>query len=211
MHHDTCLRPRLALRCLSAALLLATGVGTASATTDEEATTACEQALRAEGAAGVGAVEVRREDRVPYVHGVADFGAAEGVRVRCRVYGGKVTSLRYLVRNPTVSEGWLWTAERPETAGQAETGAGGTGAQAERPQDEPAGQPERQEDETAGAPQPEAPVAPLWRSAGETDFGRSEEATPQPPSDATPQPSAESAAPQTSSESTTPLFLRPPG
>jgi hypothetical protein len=214
MHQGLCSRlSGLARRFVAAALVLAAGIGTAWATTDEEAAAACDQELRSLGALAIQDVEVRREDRAPSVQGIAEFPDSAGVRFRCRVYNGEVRSLRYLVRNPTVADGWLWVAERPE--GAAEAG------------------PTR--DGPAPPPAPDERVLPAWRDVGETGPDRDEAAAPQTDGarfrsagqidmrrdePASP-PSTEEAAPPASPDQTagtaspdepvSPLFLRPPG
>lgn len=219
MHQGLCSRSGLARRCVAAALVLAAGVGNAWATTDEEAAAACDQELRSLGGLAIHDVEVRREDRAPSVQGVVEFSDSAGVRFRCRVYNGEVRSLRYLVRNPTVADGWLWVAERPE--GAAEAGP---------PRDEPPG--------SAPTATPEVPVSPAWRAVGETGPDRDEAAAPQadgaatprfrsagqvdmrrdepadpPPADAAalPAPPDQTAVTASPDEPVSPLFLRPPG
>jgi len=97
-----------------AALVTLVGAPGAMATTDDEAVALCTQELTGQGALDVRNTLVRRQEQVPYVYGDADFADANAVHFRCRVFEGKVGSLRYMVKNAEYESGRAWSTERPQ-------------------------------------------------------------------------------------------------
>lgn len=110
------------LSCLPApslvlGLVLLGGGQAAWATTDEVAVELCvSEMLRNQSAMAVVIDEVRRQNRVPFVYGDADFADAKRVHFRCRVYNEKVTSVKYLVPDPEFLTGTGWSPVRPRGA-----------------------------------------------------------------------------------------------
>lgn len=106
---------------LAMAAALALTAVQAGATTEEEAIALCtDEMMQNQGAIELRDIDFTRMRDVPYVFGNADFPDATGLHFRCRVYDERVTSVRYLVRDPEGMDQRAWVSTRPrgdETVG----------------------------------------------------------------------------------------------
>lgn len=97
-----------------AVFLLAVWSGAAQATTKEETIELCKaEMFEKQGAKAVASLDYRRHDRVPYVYGDASFDKVPLIHFRCRIYQGRVTSVKYLVPDPNLAGGKGWVKIRP--------------------------------------------------------------------------------------------------
>ncbi|SFB83089.1 hypothetical protein [Tropicimonas isoalkanivorans] len=90
------------------------GASAALATSNDMARDLCQtDMVENQGAETVKIEQLRRHDNVPFVYGAADFADAQGVHFRCRVYDDRVTEVRFLVSDPSLLDGAIWSEDRP--------------------------------------------------------------------------------------------------
>ncbi|WP_068112800.1 hypothetical protein [Tropicimonas marinistellae] len=97
------------------------GAQAALATSNDEARALCRDELLANrGAVTVDISNLRRHNGVPYVYGTADFQDVDRVRIRCRVYDDEVREVSYLLADPALLRGVVWSEERPVGTGHTD-------------------------------------------------------------------------------------------
>lgn len=158
---------RTALQGVAAAVIVVAGVQAASATSNEKASSLCQdEMLNKRGATSVGDVRVRRRNHKPYVFGSAEFPDGRSVQFRCLVYHDKVTSISYREGDASAGSGTAWKRAGPPATPPSDAGAGDSGKAAEA--QPPAG----------GAGEAATPKPP---AGGSGDAGKA--AKPAPPAD----------------------------
>ena len=99
---------------LTVSLLFLASAQIAFATNNKDAIEACRTDLQeSEAATEFRDFRVSHHHNVPFVYGTVDFADIKGIHVRCRIYKGTVKELRYLVRDPGVTNGRGWSKSRP--------------------------------------------------------------------------------------------------